>query len=172
MGHPHGRASRWPAAATGTTLARECDVVAYSDSSSAKLAEVRPWYGDVGHRDWHHLLDQSLRLDGVVVLAEHDRMAEVCLAFIDRRAGKAPADSTPLRSAESHTAYVQADPRPSCTSSTTSSSRRSSSGRFSTRWRSPVSNSCRPASCWCQSGGQKAASRAPSRPRSTAAVKW
>jgi predicted dehydrogenase len=67
------------------TLARECDVVAYSDSSPAKLAEGRSWYGDVGHRDWHDLLDESLRLDGVVVLAEHDRMAEVCLAFIERR---------------------------------------------------------------------------------------
>jgi predicted dehydrogenase len=67
------------------TIARECDVVGYSDPSAAKLAEVRGFYGDVGHLDWHDLLDESLRLDGAVVLGPHDEMKDVCLAFIDRK---------------------------------------------------------------------------------------
>jgi predicted dehydrogenase len=66
-------------------LARLAEIVAYSDPAPHKIEEVRPFYGDTGHLDWHDLLDDSLRLDGVVVLAPHDEMAEVCLAFIDKR---------------------------------------------------------------------------------------
>jgi predicted dehydrogenase len=67
------------------TIARESDVVAYSDPSPAKIEEVRGLYGDTGHLDWHDLLDESLALDGVVVLAPHDEMKDVCLAFIARK---------------------------------------------------------------------------------------
>lgn len=67
------------------TLAREAEVVAYSDPAPHKIEEVREFYGDTGHLDWRDLLDENLRLDGVVVLAPHDEMMEVCLAFIERQ---------------------------------------------------------------------------------------
>jgi predicted dehydrogenase len=67
------------------TIARESEVVAYSDPSPHKIEEVRDFYGDTGHLDWHELLDESLALDGVVVLAPHDEMKDVCLAFIARK---------------------------------------------------------------------------------------
>jgi predicted dehydrogenase len=67
------------------TIAREAELVAYSDPSAQKIEEVRGLYGDTGHLDWHDLLDDRLALDGVVVLAPHDQMKEVCLAFIDRK---------------------------------------------------------------------------------------
>jgi predicted dehydrogenase len=67
------------------TLARDGEVVAYSDPAPHKIEEVRSFYGDTGHLDWHDLLDPKLALDGVVVLAQHDEMAEVCLEFIERR---------------------------------------------------------------------------------------
>jgi predicted dehydrogenase len=67
------------------TIAREADVVAYSDPSPGKLGEVREFYGDVGHLDWHDLLDEGLSLDGAVVLGPHDEMKDVCLAFISRK---------------------------------------------------------------------------------------
>lgn len=66
------------------TIARDSELVAYSDPSAAKLEEVRNLYGDKGHLDWRALLDPKLALDGVVVLAQHDQMAEVCHAFIER----------------------------------------------------------------------------------------
>lgn len=66
------------------TIAREVDVIGYSDPSPDKLAEVQGFYGPVGHLDWHDLLDESLRLDGAVVLGPHDEMKDVCLAFIER----------------------------------------------------------------------------------------
>lgn len=65
-------------------IAKGSDLVAYSDPSAAKLEEVRGIYGDKGHLDWRDLLDPALQLDGVVVLAPHDEMTEVCLAFIER----------------------------------------------------------------------------------------
>ncbi len=67
------------------TIARDADVVAFSDPSPAKIKEVEPFYGDKGHLDWKDLLDPALKLDGVVVLAPHDEMREVCLAFIERQ---------------------------------------------------------------------------------------
>ncbi|MFC9763960.1 Gfo/Idh/MocA family protein [Rhodococcus jostii] len=66
------------------TLARDADVVAYSDPSQAKIDEVRELYGDTGHLDWHDLLDGKLNLDGVIILARHDQMKDVALAFIDK----------------------------------------------------------------------------------------
>ena len=67
------------------TIARDADLIAFSDPSPAKIKEVEPFYGNVGKRDWHELLDERLKLDGVVVLAPHDEMKEVCLSFIERR---------------------------------------------------------------------------------------
>lgn len=64
------------------TLARDAQVVGYSDPSAAKLQEVEPFYGPVGHLDWQALLDPALALEAVVVLAPHDEMKDVCLAFI------------------------------------------------------------------------------------------
>ncbi len=66
------------------TIARDSLLVEYSDPSQAKLDEVRSLYGDTGHLDWRTLLDPKLALDGVVVLARHDEMAEVCHAFVER----------------------------------------------------------------------------------------
>jgi predicted dehydrogenase len=66
------------------TIARDSDLVAFSDPSPAKIKEVEPLYGNIGRLDWHDLLDERLKLDGVVVLAPHDEMKEVCLAFIER----------------------------------------------------------------------------------------
>jgi predicted dehydrogenase len=66
-------------------IARDGDVVAYSDPTPHKIEEVREFYGDTGHLDWHDLLDEKLKLDGVIVLAQHDQMMDVCLAFIERQ---------------------------------------------------------------------------------------
>jgi len=66
------------------TIARDSEVVAYSDPSPAKIEEIREFYGATGHLDWHDLLDPLLRLDGVVILAPHDEMKQVSLAFIER----------------------------------------------------------------------------------------
>ena len=66
------------------TIARDAEVVAYSDPSPAKLLEVESFYGKVGTPDWRALLDRKLALDGVVVLAPHDEMRTVCLEFIER----------------------------------------------------------------------------------------
>lgn len=66
------------------TIARDAHVVGFSDPSAAKLKEVEPFYGNVGSQDWRTLLDEKLALDGVVVLAPHDEMKEVCLAFVER----------------------------------------------------------------------------------------
>jgi predicted dehydrogenase len=59
--------------------------VAYSDPAPHKIDEVREFYGDTGRLDWRDLLDEKLKLDGVIVLAQHDQMMEVCLAFIARQ---------------------------------------------------------------------------------------
>jgi predicted dehydrogenase len=67
------------------TIARDGEVVAYSDPAPHKIEEVREFYGDTGHLDWRDLLDERLQLDGVIVLAQHDQMMDVCLAFIERR---------------------------------------------------------------------------------------
>jgi predicted dehydrogenase len=67
------------------TIARDGEVVAYSDPAPHKIEEVREFYGDTGHLDWRDLLDEKLKLDGVIVLAQHDQMMEVCLAFIERQ---------------------------------------------------------------------------------------
>lgn len=67
-----------------TTIARDADVVAYSDPNPAKIEEVREFYGDTGHLYWRDLLDPALRLDGVINLAPHDEMKAVSLAFIER----------------------------------------------------------------------------------------
>jgi predicted dehydrogenase len=67
------------------TIARDAEVVAFSDPSPAKIKEVEPFYGEIGRLDWKELLEPALKLDGVVVLAPHDEMREVCLAFIERR---------------------------------------------------------------------------------------
>ncbi|WP_213765588.1 Gfo/Idh/MocA family oxidoreductase [Caballeronia sp. dw_19] len=67
------------------TIARDAELVAYSDPSRSKLDEVRSFYGDTGHLDWHELLDDSLKLDAVMVMGPHSQMKEVCLAFIERR---------------------------------------------------------------------------------------
>ena len=66
------------------TIARDAHVVGYSDPSAAKRKEVESFYGDIGTADWRTLLRDGLDLEGVVVLAPHDEMKEVCLAFIDR----------------------------------------------------------------------------------------
>ncbi|MBS0320021.1 MAG: Gfo/Idh/MocA family oxidoreductase [Proteobacteria bacterium] len=66
------------------TIAKDAHVVGYSDPSEAKRKEVEPFYGPIGTGDWRTLLGPELALDGVVVLAPHDEMREVCLAFIER----------------------------------------------------------------------------------------
>jgi predicted dehydrogenase len=65
-------------------IARDAEVVGFSDPSVAKIKEVEPFYGNIGSLDWRALLDDNLALDGVVVLAPHDEMKAVCLAFIER----------------------------------------------------------------------------------------
>jgi predicted dehydrogenase len=67
------------------TIARDAEVVGYSDPAPHKLKEVEEFYGDIGHLDWRDLLDPSLKLDGVVNLAQHDQMKDVSLAFIERQ---------------------------------------------------------------------------------------
>ena len=66
-------------------IAQDSKVVAFSDPSPAKIKEVEPFYGNIGRLDWRELLDEQLKLDGVIVLAPHDEMKNVCLAFIERR---------------------------------------------------------------------------------------
>ncbi len=66
------------------TIAKEAEVVAFSDPSPAKIKEVEPFYGSVGVGDWRQLLAAELRLDAVVVLAPHDEMMDVSRAFIAR----------------------------------------------------------------------------------------
>src|ERR1700682_441894 len=65
-------------------IARDAEVVGFSDPSAAKIKEVEPFYGNIGSLDWRALLDEKLALDGVIVLAPHDEMKAVCLAFIER----------------------------------------------------------------------------------------
>src|SRR5258706_4667872 len=67
------------------TIARDAEVVGYSDPAPHKLKEVEEFYGDLGHLDWHDLLDPSLKLDGVVNLAQHDQMKDVSMAFVERQ---------------------------------------------------------------------------------------
>jgi predicted dehydrogenase len=66
-------------------IAQDSQVVAFSDPNPEKIKEVEPFYGNIGRLDWRELLDERLKLDGVIVLAPHDEMKEVCLAFIERR---------------------------------------------------------------------------------------
>jgi predicted dehydrogenase len=66
------------------TLAKDAQIVGFSDPSAAKLKEVEPFYGSGGSLDWHALLDPALKLDAAMVLAPHDEMKEVCLEFIAR----------------------------------------------------------------------------------------
>ena len=67
------------------TIARDAEVIAYSDPSPAKIKEVEGIYGSIGRLDWHDLLDPALELDGVVNLAPHDEMKAVSRAFIERQ---------------------------------------------------------------------------------------
>lgn len=76
--------SHWHHKFYKTSIAHKSELVAYSDPSEAKRDEVSDLYGDTGHADWRDLLDESLDLDGVVVLGPHDEMTEVALAFIER----------------------------------------------------------------------------------------
>jgi len=66
------------------TLARDANIVGFSDPSAAKLKEVEPFYGNGGSLDWRELLDPQLKLDAVMVMAPHDEMKEVSLEFIAR----------------------------------------------------------------------------------------